>query len=179
MLKYYKFIQKGKLDFKQHQYDGVKWCLIHELKPSKTFNGFKGGIIADEMGLGKTILMIAIMYVNLLPNTLIIVPPILIQQWNNLIYKITGHKPLLYYGKNKNDNVASLQYAPIVLTTYHTLCTFSNPIFNIQWSRIIFDEGHHLRNANTHIFKYNKILYLLTMNKEFPIYELKIGRAHV
>ena len=61
----------------------------------------RGGFIADEMGLGKTILMIGLMYSNFVSRTLVIVPPILIDQWFVQIYKTTGHKALIYHGDDK------------------------------------------------------------------------------
>jgi hypothetical protein len=39
------FIQKADIQYKQHQYDGVQWCLQNELSKEKV----RGGIIADEM----------------------------------------------------------------------------------------------------------------------------------
>ncbi|NBO22786.1 hypothetical protein EBU94_05530, partial [bacterium] len=161
MENFYKLIERGNLELNKHQYDGVQWCLKNELINSKNFPQFKGGIIADEMGLGKTLLMIGIMYVNFMPQTLIILPPNLIQQWEQQIYKITGHKPLVYYGLNKKNYSSYLHKAPIVLTSYYTLFPQAgkySPLFDIKWSRIIFDEGHHLRNKKTQKFKSAKNL---------------------
>lgn len=109
------------------------------------------------MGLGKTLLMIGIMYVNFMPQTLIILPPNLIQQWEQQIYKICGHKPLVYYGLNKKNAYSNLHKAPIVLTSYYTLFSQNgrpSHLFDIKWSKIIFDEGHHMRNKKTRIFRY-------------------------
>ena len=76
--------------FKKYQYDGVRWCVQNEKKNTNFSNviNVRGGLIADEMGLGKTLLMIGTMFTNFLPKTIIIVPPILIEQWANEIYKI-------------------------------------------------------------------------------------------
>ena len=55
------WIKLAGLDTKQHQIDGINWCLNRELN---TYNfhcdscnelNIHGGILADEMGLGKTI----------------------------------------------------------------------------------------------------------------------------
>jgi SNF2 family DNA or RNA helicase len=73
-------LKNANFDFKDYQYEGVKWCITNELRPNPPEN-CRGGIIADEMGLGKTIMMIGTMFVNYLPQTLIVVPPVLIQQW--------------------------------------------------------------------------------------------------
>ena len=149
-----KLLIKSGFGFKKHQFEGVQWCVKNE-----TENDIKGGIIADEMGLGKTILMIGTMFLNQVKKTLIVLPPILIDQWHNEIYKSTGHKALIYYGKNKQKIGSSeLSKACIVLTSYNTLLPLKskktkkvlvNHLFDIKWDRAIFDEAHHLRNMRT------------------------------
>jgi SNF2 family DNA or RNA helicase len=100
------------------------------------------------MGLGKTIMMIGLMYCNFMSHTLIIVPPILLDQWVIQIYKTTGHKPLIYYGKNKKTaTLDTLLAAPIVIATYSAVTSML--LHKVNWDRIIFDEAHHLRNSNT------------------------------
>jgi SNF2 family DNA or RNA helicase len=123
----------------------------------------RGGFIADEMGLGKTIMMIGTMVCNYVKRTLIVLPPILIDQWFLQIYRTTGHKALIYHGAHKKKiTLDMLMRATIVITTYGAvtikkkdlLLVKSLPdkltdLHRIHWSRIVFDEAHHLRNANT------------------------------
>ena len=149
-------LTKSGFGFKKHQFEGVQWCVKNETRDTTLV---RGGIIADEMGLGKTILMIGTMFLNQLKKTLIVLPPILIDQWYNEIYKATGHKALIYYGKNKQKiGLAELSRACIVITSYNTLLPLKskktkkvlvNHLFDIKWDRAIFDEAHHLRNMRT------------------------------
>ena len=153
-------LTKSGFGFKKHQFEGVQWCVRNELREDTLVNG---GVIADEMGLGKTILMIGTMYANFVKKTIIVVPPILIDQWYNEIYKCSGHKALIYYGVNKKMlGLTELSKACIVITSYNTLLPLKskktksplvNHLFGIKWDRAIFDEAHHLRNMRTTRFE--------------------------
>jgi SNF2 family DNA or RNA helicase len=148
-----KFLEYANLETKSHQVDGIKWCVKREGV------GGVGGIVADEMGLGKTILMIGLMSVNIKPRTLIVLPPILITQWSDQIYKMTGHRAIIYHGQNKkkvtlnllNDSrVVLASYNAVAINKKHSFAT--TLLHSVVWSRIIFDEAHHLRNKNTSVF---------------------------
>ena len=148
MERYIYLLEKSGFNFKQYQYDGVQWCVNNELRTDAPDN-VRGGFIADEMGLGKTLMMIGTMYVNIVPRTLIVVPPVLIQQWFNEIYKISAHRALIYYGpERKLITQEQINNARIVLTTYNTLLIGNMPLNKLVWDRTIFDEAHHLRNKN-------------------------------
>ena len=180
-----KYLERSHMDKKAYQYDGVKWCLKNELlqplllekeeqnkdKDKESFAPLfpkvdkvdRGGFIADEMGLGKTIMMIGTMVCNYLPRTLIVLPPVLIDQWYLQIYRTTGHKALIYHGANKKKiTIDVLRAATIVITTYGAVTLTKKKLIEVKsspdlltdlhkvdWSRIIFDEAHHLRNVNT------------------------------
>jgi SNF2 family DNA or RNA helicase len=142
-------LKNSHLDFKQYQYDGVEWCCRKELA-----DGIRGGFIADEMGLGKTLTMIATMVCNPL-RTLIVVPPILLSQWQNELLRIAGHRVLCYHGARKKvTTLEQLRKVPIVLTTYNSLIGDSDKCLlkQISWGRLVCDEAHHLRNAKTRRF---------------------------
>jgi hypothetical protein len=156
MEKFRWFIKKAGIDFKQHQYDGVQWCLQNELAKSKV----RGGFIADEMGLGKTITTIGLLISNFMIKTLIVLPNVLIDQWVSEIQRTTGHRPLIYYGAEKKViTFEQLLQAPIVITSYSHISLPVDKVNDsdyiqgkmlhmVQWNRVIFDEAHHLRNKN-------------------------------
>lgn len=186
------FIDKSDIAFKQHQYDGVAWCIDNEnrigpksfvggnmeMAPSTAPNSKQhiteqigGGFIADEMGLGKTITMIGTIIVNFpaFRNTLIVLPPALIVQWESEIIRTTGHHPILYYGTNakKNITIDQLRYAPIVLTSYNAVAislknindeSKESLLHKMKWDRVVFDEAHHLRNKTSRYFGAKKLI---------------------
>ena len=147
------FIKKSKSIPKAHQFSGVQWIVENETR-SNPVQGRRGGFIADEMGLGKTIMMIGTFITNLLPRTLVVLPPVLIDQWRDEIYRTTGHSVLVYHGQGKKlIGREDLSKALIVLTSYHAIAVSkSKPtgvLHDIVWSRVVFDEAHHLRNRNS------------------------------
>ena len=169
------FIQKSNLELKTYQLDGVEWCLKNELglhynpdknlDSDKDYESVRGGIIADEMGLGKTIIMIGLCVANVMRKTLIVLPVILLEQWQSQIYKTTGHKAVIYHGTNKKKiDLATLEKSVIVLTSYQTVVIRRNKkeekdkkedlnlLHKVRWNRLIFDEAHHLRNNQTKLF---------------------------
>lgn len=163
--KFTEYLNRTKMDHKEYQLEGVRWCLINELRPYPLEN-IRGGFIADEMGLGKTIMVIGLMISNFKPKTLIVLPPVLINQWFMQILKTTGHKALIYYGENKKKiSIEKLNSACIVITSYGgiTLPRYRventlTPLHEINWSRIVFDEAHHLRNKSTLLHSSAKLL---------------------
>jgi SNF2 family DNA or RNA helicase len=151
-------LTKAHLEYKDYQMEGVQWIISREketkeTKETKEEIGFaRGGIIADEMGLGKTIMMVGAMVCHFVRRTLIVVPPILIDQWVMQIYRMTGHRALVYHATaKKRIGVEELNKAIVVITTYGEITSrdsISN-IHQISWDRLVFDEAHHLRNSNT------------------------------
>jgi SNF2 family DNA or RNA helicase len=143
-------LERSQLDHKDYQEEGVSWCCDNEIA------GHAGGIIADEMGLGKTITMIGVLLENFRTRTLVVLPVALLEQWAAQIYKLVGHKPIIYHGRGKNVDMETILKAPLVLTTYGMITI--NPkkaevertaslLHKIRWDRVIFDEAHHMRNS--------------------------------
>lgn len=150
--KFHWLLDHAHLDKKEYQSRGVQWCLENELRTEV----IRGGFIADEMGLGKTIMMIGTMIAHF-QRTLIVLPVVLVEQWCREIYRITGHKAIVYHGTRKTKAKYTLEVlskAPIVITTYGMIKKndAESVLHQVRWGRIIFDEAHHLRNRKTSLF---------------------------
>ena len=164
---YSRFINHGNLVDHIYQRTGVDWCLVQEaaVEPCETVQPLKnvvpalpqaqaqGAILADEMGLGKTITMLATIALHIKTHkiTLVVVPPVLIEQWANQSTTILGHTPFVFHGAHKKYIDAIPEDTHIVITSYSTM---THPVIaNQYWDRIIFDEAHHMRNPKTRNFK--------------------------
>ncbi|PHH81832.1 hypothetical protein CDD82_7766 [Ophiocordyceps australis] len=143
---------------------------------------FYGGIIADPMGFGKTLTMIALAatdqilqsspeYMDIEENrnpsvatTLIIVPPTLLDTWEEQLSEHVYAGQLKFrrhHGKTRLSSPKDATAYNIILTTYHTVAIDlrtgntrnQSPLFSIFWRRIILDEAHVIRNANSQLAK--------------------------
>ncbi|KAI5458920.1 SNF2 family N-terminal domain-containing protein [Mariannaea sp. PMI_226] len=141
-----------------------------------------GGLLADEMGLGKTLSMIALItssldsiarykanmllsHSSLNRTTLIVTPLPLLQEWEEQIQRHTHPGTVAYYvyhGPNRKD-VTELMCYDIVLTTYDTLIADETrrsessakdeTLRSREWSRIVLDEAHVIRNKSSKRFR--------------------------
>ena len=169
------FIQKSGIQYKQHQYDGVQWCLQNELSVGKaegtfgkaegtfgkaegtfgkaegTVGKIRGGIIADEMGLGKTITAIGLMLTNFMTKTLIVLPNVLIAQWVFEIQRTTGHTPLVFYGAEKKMiTLDQLSSAPIVITSYSHISVSA-----VSLNKLVNDTPKSM----LHMVQWNRVIF--------------------
>jgi SNF2 family DNA or RNA helicase len=184
---YADFTTAFSLDNKPHQEECVKWCVKCE---TATLTNH-GGLIADEMGLGKTIQIIALLHINPNPNTLIVVPVALMEQWRQALERMPfnalptpNNSVFVYHGRHRHHidiqrfitNTHTSPTTPlVVITTYGEIAAYGNgrnqpptsPLHQVTWSRVVFDEAHHLRNPDTNVHKASlllnsKIKWLLT-----------------
>ena len=109
-------------------------------------------------------------------TTLIICPKSVMSNWEKQVKDHAKRKSLtvyVYHGASRNRDPDELAKYDIVLTTYHTASSDfldqgngRNSLSYIQWFRIVLDEGHQIRNANT---KITQACYALSAQRRWVV----------
>ena len=149
---------------KLHQSEGVQFMVQKEIEP-----GIKGGLLCDEPGMGKTIQIAALMKINQVSKTLLIVPVCVIKQWLRVMIDVFDKKNIyIHYGNQRARSLSELETLRttngkknvdnmIVISTYGVVNSSKSSkdhlLFDISWDRVVLDEGHIIRNKNTKTFK--------------------------
>lgn len=169
-------------DFKiyPHQANVVMWMKIVEWRISDP-QYMKGGILADDMGMGKTNEICALIATTYVPSTLILAPISTKYQWietllkycqNINIYTVLDGKYLScsletidgesrVVTKALKMSKGSTIIPPMIVVANSelvTLATTNNKLVtDINWCRIVVDEGHILRINNDSWNKMNQL----------------------
>ena len=129
-----------------YQEDAIKWMKVIE-----ELNG--GGMLADEMGLGKTHTMIGLIRQDQENTvaTLILVPPVSMQQWIDSIMQQSHTQAWVISQSTKCKTPPGTVY--VVATTsilnYNTKSSGLSIILATKWKRLIIDEGHIIKDGKS------------------------------
>ncbi|SCU84670.1 LAMI_0C08416g1_1 [Lachancea mirantina] len=137
---------------KEYQLKGLEWMV-------SLYNNHLNGILADEMGLGKTIQSISLItYLHEVKKEpgpfLVIVPLSTITNWTLEFEKWAPSLTTIVYKGNPNQR-KSLQYQvrsgnfQVLLTTYEYIIKDRSSLAKHDWSHMIIDEGHRMKNAQS------------------------------
>ncbi|MCQ2402521.1 MAG: SNF2-related protein [Lentisphaeria bacterium] len=115
----------------------------------------KGVLLADEVGLGKTIeaaLVLCQFKAERKKHLLVVCPASLRKQWQveleekfNLSSVILDAKA--YNQEKRSGHVKPFDTKDVVITSYHFASKMAEEIKSIQWSLVVIDEAHKLRNS--------------------------------
>lgn len=139
----------GKL--KEYQVKGLQWMV-------SLYNNKLNGILADEMGLGKTIQSISLITYLIEKKHedkfLVIVPLSTITNWTLEFEKWAPSVNVIVY-KGSPQQRKSLQYDirignfQVMLTTYEYIIRERPMLAKFNYSHMIIDEGHRMKNATS------------------------------
>lgn len=133
-----------------HQEVGVRWMMAREAEDAPHV---RGGILADEMGLGKTWETMGLLLNCPVPNTLLLVPPILLAQWTKVMEKTRMPFSVLQPGTKWQRHYGIREGTHVYLATYDRMVRSLDSLAGKTIDRILADEGHALRNQRTRRFQ--------------------------
>ncbi|XP_052764762.1 lymphoid-specific helicase-like isoform X2 [Mya arenaria] len=151
----------GKL--RNYQVEGLNWLKV-------LFENGVNGILADEMGLGKTIqcvaLMCQIVTMGALGPFIVIAPLSTLPNWRNEFKRFAPRLPILFYHgtreerarltnkmKKKHEVLPGIKIQPIVITSYDIAMRDRANLQRFEWTFMIVDEGHRLKNTECRLLK--------------------------
>ncbi|MCL2234018.1 MAG: DEAD/DEAH box helicase, partial [Treponema sp.] len=140
-------------ELRPYQKRGYNWVC------SLLFSGF-GCILADDMGLGKTIQSIAALLrlkeEGFLANgCIVIAPAALLENWEKELLRFAPSINVCRY--HGNNRILNRQY-DVFLTTYQTAVRDAAKLKDVEFSLLLVDEAHLMKNAETRIAKTVKLL---------------------
>lgn len=141
------------------QREGVEWMF-------GLFERSKGGILADEMGLGKTLQVICLVTSLFISeraeHVLVVCPATVIDHWVNEWKKVYSLLRICVFHRNKTKDMEHLfksfkKTGGVGIFSYEGLKTYFRKVSsNMGWDYVVLDEGHRIKNRNSHISQYIK-----------------------
>ncbi|EGV65201.1 hypothetical protein CANTEDRAFT_120341 [Yamadazyma tenuis ATCC 10573] len=136
---------------KEYQVKGLQWMV-------SLYNNKLNGILADEMGLGKTIQSISLVTYLIEKKHedkfLVIVPLSTITNWTLEFEKWAPSVKIIVYKGSQNQRremqpeVRAGNFQ-VILTTYEYIIRERPILSKFEYSHMIIDEGHRMKNADS------------------------------
>jgi SNF2 family DNA or RNA helicase len=140
-----------KATLRPYQQKGFEWMVLLSKIGA-------GACLADDMGLGKTLQTICFLDYKKKqsPNTiqLIISPSSLMYNWKVEIEKFAPElKTHVYHQSNRNIEDLATNQADILITSYGTARADIELLEGLQFSTIVLDESHNIKNPTAQVSK--------------------------
>lgn len=110
-----------------------------------------GACLADDMGLGKTIQGITmLLYRAAQGPALVVCPASVLPNWTNEINRFAPSLRLVYLNSGSREDVLKAAIAfDVVITTYGVLQSEEKLFAAVNWTTVILDEAHIIKNFQT------------------------------
>lgn len=133
---------------RSYQQTGVEW--LQHLRACEV-----GGILADDMGLGKTLQTIAHLAIEkaegrLEDPAMVVAPTSLCFNWRREIEKFAPHlRTVVLRGPKRHALYSKIADVDVVITSYPILVRDEERLSEYDWSTLILDEAHTIKNTRS------------------------------
>ena len=128
---------------REYQVEGFSWMVFLAERGL-------GGVLADDMGLGKTLQSLS--YIQYRQDEdegvhLVVAPRSVVDNWESEAEKFLPTMPAyVHLGLDRTKKIEDLPTSGILLTSFNILQRDINLLGQIEYSTIILDEAHIIRN---------------------------------
>jgi SWI/SNF-related matrix-associated actin-dependent regulator of chromatin subfamily A3 len=118
-----------------------------------------GGVLADEMGLGKTLQVLALIADRKSKGpTLVLCPVSVIDNWASQASQHVPRLKVYVFHGSRDRKKSTLEDHDIVIASYATMLADAAKgrkagLSAVTWARVVCDEAHQVRNADSKAFK--------------------------
>ncbi len=146
-------LEKTNLNLREYQNSGFEWLWW-------LYENNLHGLLADEMGLGKThqamAVLSAIQEAKEQTNFMVVCPTSVIDHWIEKIEEFCPNlNPLRYHGASRSAILqrASNMKSFTIITSYGILLRDIKALSNLNWTSVVLDEAHFIKNQVTSTYK--------------------------
>ncbi|MEZ4741167.1 MAG: DEAD/DEAH box helicase [Bdellovibrionota bacterium] len=149
-------LKNTNLNLRPYQTEGLHWMWW-------LYTNNLHGLLADEMGLGKTHQAMAILSAIQATQKnkesknkfLVVCPTSVLEHWRDKIKEFAPSlSPAIFHGTKRSTQLDHfIDRGSVLITSYGVLLRDSKKLASIDWSVVILDEAHYVKNNSTATYK--------------------------